>query len=621
MLTQILPFSSSLRLILFVWLTLTSIQKTYTQVIDYETIITVDEDGRKTTLKKVLLQINNKQENWLSHIEIRHNPKQDFLFNHAHLIDKDNNIVRKLKKKELKTRNELSYQAFYQDDLITEFDLYWDQYPYQIEYSYEIEEEEYLYLAWWTPLLYSNIVTIGSSLEVNLPTGFDFRTHSSKEITFESFETEDTQTLLYRSVINKKHSDELYSPSSENLIPFVKVVPATFSYGIPGKLDSWSSFGQWIDKLNEGTDQLTVREKKTVERLIEGIEDKSEIIKTLYHYLQDHTKYVNVAIDVGGLKSYPASYVCDKKYGDCKALTTYMKALLKEAGIDSYYTTIKAGSNKTKIEQALPSQQFNHVILMVPSEKDTIWLENTSSSLPYNYLGTFTQNRSALAVNGERSKLVKTPKLSPSEVLFERNFEFRLSDNETDTVGISMILRGKEFENFRYFISERDRESQNEEILDLIRVKGFKVSRHHVVDFERDKSFVKLNVTGTSSGIVRKIGPFQVINPLRILLPPFEKPDDRKLDVYLPYPIYQSDKSNYELKITEENEIQLPEKIRIESEYGKYHTAYERAGDRLLVNESFLLYAKEILVAEYAKFYEFIDSVITHKKTTAILIK
>lgn len=598
-----------------------SFQLAYGQVINYETKVTIDGDAKKTTIRTVLIQINNKDENWLSHIELGHSPYQKFSINYAYILNKEGNNIRKLKKKELITRNNLSYQAFYQDDLITEFDLYWNQYPYRIKYSYTIKEEEYLYVAWWTPLIFKNTPTIKSSLEINLPSDFRVKIHNSDNVVFKETEVDDRKILSWLSNKVSKPQDEIYSPATWKLIPIVKLVPAEFKYRVPGKTDSWSSFGLWFDELNDGTDQLTQKEKWAIEKLVDGIDDKNEIIKTIYHHLQDYTTYVNVAIDVSGLKSYPASYVHENKYGDCKALTTYMKAMLKAARIESFYSIIKAGENKAEIDLDFPSQQFNHVVLMIPSEKDTIWLENTSNSLPFNYLGTFTQNRYALAINGENSQLVKTPDLSPNDVLLERNFHFQAINNNDVQVNLNLSLRGNEFEDFRYFISENDEKSQNEKISKNNGIRDFKINNWNLVSFHRDSTFLYLNVDGMSSSVLRQIGAFYVINPLRIELPDFERPNERELRVIINIPINKSDKSIYDLQNFRQKEIQVPEGIRIESKYGIYYAHYLKKGNELIVDEKFTLYANKVSTDNYESLYGFMDSINTYKKKTAILIK
>ncbi len=612
--------SNFLHYLLVVWFIGGSFQTSFSQVINYDTKVIINDKGKKITERTVLVQVNNKQENWLSHIEMRHNPKQEFTFNYANIFNSNGDIVRKLKKKELITRNELSYKTYYQDDLVSEFDLYWNQYPYRIEYSYTIEEDEYLYIAWWTPLLYANATTIESSLEINLPADYVIYINSL-ENTFEEYKIEGRKILSWQSQIVKMPKHEIYAPPTEKLIPIVKIVPPDFKYGVSGVSKSWSSFGLWLDKLNKGTDQITLQEKQTIESLIDSIDNRNEIIKKIYHYLQDHTKYVNVTIDVGGLKSYPASYVCTNKYGDCKALTTYMKAMLKSVGIESFYTTIKAGENEAAIDLNLPCQQFNHVILMIPSINDTLWLENTSNALPFNYLGTSTQNRYALVVNGEESQLVKTPELLPAHVMLERDYNFQLSNNDEARIELNVTLRGNEFEDYRYLISEKDEKHQNEEILKHSGIGSFNVDEWSVSDFERDSSFVHLDVMGTSPSIVRKIGSLWAINPLRIDLPDFEQPNQRELAVIINYPISRSDKSVYELQIFENSDIQIPEGIRIESKYGRYYSSYKKESNKLIVDEIFVLFANEIPIDKYKDFYQFIESINTHKKKTVILIK
>jgi hypothetical protein len=113
-------------------------------------------------------------------------------------------------------------------------------------------------------------------------------------------------------------------------------------------------------------------------------------------------------------------------YGDCKALTNFMKSLLDYAGIESYYTTVQSGRQPGEILREIPSQQFNHAVLTVPLGNDTLWLENTSNSNPFGYAGTSIRNRTALLVDHGRSRLIRIPALREDEVRESRRIEYML---------------------------------------------------------------------------------------------------------------------------------------------------------------------------------------------------
>lgn len=597
-----------------------ALQDIRSQVLNNETRITIDEKSRKKTEKTVSIRINNKSENYLAHVEIRHSPLQDFSFGEARIMDPEGNMLRKIRKKDLTTRNDLSHAAFYQDDLITEFDLYWHQYPYIIEYSYTIEEKEFIYLSWWTPVLYSTVPTLKASLEINVPLDYEVNVSQSGDITFNDSVIADRKIFQWNSTFAGKIKNEIFSPPVQESIPVVRVVPLNLSYGVPGSTKSWSSFGSWLKDLNEGTDLLPLREKRAVERLIKDSGDQKEIVRRIYHYLQDHTRYINVAIDVGGLKSYPADYVCTNKYGDCKALTTYMKSMLKSVGIPSYYTVINAGKNEARINTDFPGQQFNHVILAVPLQKDTIWLENTSGTLPFNYLGTFTQDRYALAIGEERSELIKTPELKLSEVLVERDHKYILDEKNVWRSEALLNLRGDAFEDLRHVLSNRDEKDQVLQVNKSLGIEGYELREWSIIDFHRDSSSVKIQVAGVPPNPVREIGNMKVINPLNISIPDFENPKERTLEVRINYPIYKADKTEYRLPF-EAKDAQIPEGTSIKSDYGEYSVGFHRENNSIIIREKFILLKNQIDIKDYPQFYSFLQSITNYKKTTAILIQ
>ena len=132
--------------------------------------------------------------------------------------------------------------------------------------------------------------------------------------------------------------------------------------------------------------------------------------------MQAKTRYVNISIGIGGWEPFPASYVSSKSYGDCKALSNYMVSLLEVVGIDAFHTIVYADrKRKVNIKDDFTSLQGNHMIVNVPMDGETLWLECTSQQTAFNYLGQFTDDRFALSVTPEGGEIIST-KNYPAEV-------------------------------------------------------------------------------------------------------------------------------------------------------------------------------------------------------------
>ncbi|NJM26365.1 MAG: hypothetical protein HC859_13660, partial [Bacteroidia bacterium] len=105
---------------------------------------------------------------------------------------------------------------------------------------------------------------------------------------------------------------------------------------------------------------------------------------------------MSIQLGIGGWQPFEASVVDKNGYGDCKALSNYAVAMLKEAGIKGYYCLVQAGEEPAKLDPMFAENHFNHIIVAVPLKQDTVWLECTSQTNPYGYLGEFTGDRQAL---------------------------------------------------------------------------------------------------------------------------------------------------------------------------------------------------------------------------------
>ncbi len=571
--------------------------------------------------KSYVINISGSEDREAGDITIRSSIHSDFKLLNAVITNNSGEVVRTIKKKDISEVSLRSREAFFQDGKLLKFDMHWHEYPYQIKYSYEETYSEFLTIANWYPVVYENMPTLHSSLEIQVPTDYKINIYSSSGLNFTEEELpEGIRKLSWDSFFCKLPGKEKFAPSLEEAVPHVLIVPDKFKYNIDGSSRTWADFGNWIDKLNANTLSLPQSEQKIIDSLVVGCETKKDTIQTLYNYLQDYTNYINVSIGYGGLKSYPASYVCQNKYGDCKALTTYMKAMLKYVGIESFYTTINLGLNESRILGSIPSQQFNHVILCVPVNSDTLWLENTSGVLPFDYLSIKNQNRYGLLVDGANSTLIKTPVFSSNDVSEFRKYNYYIGDDGTGSLSMQAKLKGYAFERFSYIRKGWDDKDKKEAVTDYFNVDNFILNDCNIEKYNRNDHSINLSINGQTTKQVKSIGTLKVIRPVPIGIPEFEKPENRKQPLRFNFPINKSDSVIFHLSFLGSCKYQLPDSILINSKYGNFILNSSKIGNEIRIYQQLIIFAGDYPITEYPDFFEFIRQIEQDLKKTAIIL-
>ncbi|OYW19013.1 MAG: hypothetical protein B7Z54_04810, partial [Sphingobacteriales bacterium 12-47-4] len=253
--------------------------------------------------------------------------------------------------------------------------------------------------------------------------------------------------------------------------PSVDIALNKFShYGYQGDLSSWNQFGQWIGGLYKGLDVLPEERVQFFRDLVKNAGSDREKASILYKYMQDNFRYVSIQLGIGGLKPFSATFTDQKKYGDCKGLSNYMKAALASVGIRSHVAIINAEYNALPVEPSFPANDFNHVILCIPQPKDSIWLECTSSTAEFGELGTFTENRNALLVTENGGILVPTPKSTAEANSFLIHNKIELSADASGMIESSLRSTGAFKDMIDYILKEK-RDDQKESIVFTL---GFK---------------------------------------------------------------------------------------------------------------------------------------------------
>lgn len=552
-----------------------------------------------------VIQINNRAGEVNARISIPFSKGNKIVHLEGNIEDLDGRMIRELSRKDITDISAVSDQIMYTDEFCRTFELIHNQYPYRIRYRYRVEIRDYLYIASWIPVLGENIPTRNATLVVEMPLGFRYKAQE-KEVPSPQTDTIGAMFRLRYEVAGiPSYTSEKYAPSPMNSLQHVVIIPENFNWFVSGSHENWQSYGLWENKLIEDAGVLPVTEKDRIAKLIKGISDNTEKVRKIYAYLQDNTRYINVKIDVGGLKPYPAEYVAIHKYGDCKALTNYMKSLLNAAGLPSYYTNVIADANPARTDLSFPSQQFNHVFLYVPLEKDTFFLECTSNTFPFGYVGTMTQDRPAFVIDGMNSHFVQTPALKPDDVLTRRIIQYAISPDGSAATKIDFCFKGEWYEIFDAVLSQLSTFEQEEFIRNCMPAANYELKEWHLNRKHRDTAEIELQAELKVPNAIKRYGNDISLQIFPVFPTVFEIPGKRKLPVVVHYPECTQDSIVYTFPDFMHRNGKTDE-VSIKSKYGEYYRRIEHIGNKMLIIRYFRLNKGEYTGMEYPEFYKFI---------------
>lgn len=335
-------------------------------------------------------------------------------------------------------------------------------YPMTIEYSYSIKHKNTLGLSSWHPIDgYHTAVTSASlSLKSEIPDLV-----AIKEIHFNGKKTNQNGTMTWQ--LDSLSPVESEAFSAHDLFPIVMLSPLQIDVdGYKGSLLNWKKYGIWINQLNEQREELNPEDQLKFKKLVSSHTTSKSKIATLYKYLQNNTRYVSIQLGIGGWQPMPASDVSKFGYGDCKALSNYMRAILKSVGIESYYTIIGNGSRKIKYPDYVSFNQMNHAVLTVPLLGDTTFLECTSQFYPPGYAGSSNSDRYALMASPTGGQLIRTPVYNQQSNRRIMKASLKLESTGNASALVSTMFQGEYYEPYSIFGTKSLKE-QKDELLEL----------------------------------------------------------------------------------------------------------------------------------------------------------
>lgn len=540
------------------------------------------------------------------------------------IYDSDGKFIRILKKEDINDFSAGSRSSIFQDDRVKRIRVLRKSFPFTVEFSYTKKISEYFTPPKWHPVFEPRTSLENAKLKITAPENIlvykDFISGLCQRINKDKKSIYNWEINNFKAV---KHEENI--PNSYLTYPFVLFHTGEYHLkSIKGNISTWSDIGNFYYNLNEGSDLLNPEAQKEIISLTENSSDTQSKVKLLYNWMQLQSRYVSIQQGIGGWKSYDADFVYKNKFGDCKALVNFMKATLLAAGIKSYPVLIGAGEHTEYVNTDFPFNYFNHVVLSVPINKDTTWLECTSQHQPFGYLGSFTSDRNGLLIDYDKSHLIHTPLYGKKENKSLLIATINISSDSPTKCIINQKSFGELQEEIRDFQYSASTKEKDDWIHYKLLVSDFKLSNYKFIGSEKDSAYSELEIALESNSMCVVSGNrlFIHANVLKDIIEDFPVTDKRS------FPI----ESSHEANLIDSIVIHLPEHFvpesgdrneKIESELGsfEYKLKYNAESHSFILLCTYTQVKKIISADKYPNCLEFKNKIITLKNKPIVCIR
>ncbi|MBF6608513.1 MAG: DUF3857 domain-containing protein [Flavobacterium sp.] len=539
----------------------------------------------------------------------------------ATVYDANGKLLKKYKRKDFKVQS-YSEGSFITDQVLTYLEFTPTSYPFTIVYESTTGDSNTAFIPSWRPVTmpFLSIEKADCTVNYHPALGFKF-----KEENFEgySINREDgDNSVKYTATNIEAVKAEDYAPSVAATSPVVLFGLENFHLeGVDGDATSWESFSTWnYNNLLAGTDELTDETVAKIKSLVGVEKDPIAIARIIYQYVQDRTRYVSIQLGIGGWKPMKAKDVDRLGYGDCKALTNYTRALLKAVGVESYYSIVWA-DDRRDLTADFVSLQGNHVILAIPVGDSYVWLECTSQTIPFGFLGRFTDDRLVLPVKLAGGKLVRT-----SQYLGRDNSQMSTGTYSIDGDGgllgnLEIRTKGVQYDT-RLPLERKSATDQKQYYQKYFRFNNFELLASSLTNDKLKSEFVE-NVNLSAANYASRSG-----NRLMFAVNAFNQ--------YSNVPVrYRSRKSAVEISrgFYDYDEITInippgfsiesaPQTIKVNDKFGEYQAEF------VMVNSTQVLYKRSLLMnpgiyssAEYDNFRKFSEDIARAENSKMVIVK
>jgi transglutaminase-like putative cysteine protease len=262
------------------------------------------------------------------------------------------------------------------------------------------------------PVLHTEFtVTCPESVEL------EYKTFSVDQEKLEFTKTTDKGKTTYKWVMKdlKAMRDEPGTPGFRYIAPHMII--HVKKYTLNGKttqvlanvddLHNW--YYNFVKNINKESSPAL---QAVVDSITNGATTDLEKVKRVFYWVQDNIKYIAFEDGFGGFIPRNAVDICEKKYGDCKDMSSIMHKMLELTDVQSHLTWIGTREIPYSYKEVPTPSVDNHMILTYFDGDQPYFIDGTGDFIEFGYPSSFIQGKEALVhIDSSNYKLIKVPEM------------------------------------------------------------------------------------------------------------------------------------------------------------------------------------------------------------------
>jgi hypothetical protein len=579
-------------------------------IIKDEAVMEIETDGGALYTHHRIMKIFSDPGKRYSRQEIPFNQSVSVIKIKARTIHPDEEEFL-LETEDIRERSLFSDYVLYSDSKVKEFYFPRATRNCVVEYEYQLRFSSLLYWSDW--FFQSHLPTLHSKYTLATPRYFDVNVRVLNDKIVPKVDFRKGKKLFVWETFNQEAiRQEVFMPPAADLASRVAFSPIEFKFeGKTYPSATWDDIAGWYRDISQAGSVSTEELNLLAHELTSGLHSREEKMKVLFDYIQEHVRYISVAVGTGAFKPLPCDEILEYGYGDCKDMAALLTTLLNAVEIEAFPAMLSTKGHRKVLTDMPKVKQFDHVVTAVPSADSYIWLDPACRNCRFGELPYEDQGASALVVRPDGGELTITPETEEDTNFTRTLWEVKLNSDGSAWGEVTIQAAGQEGLAFRASLTELKPQRRRKALSGYLSswfTDPYLLGAEFRNFEEKDSSIsVRASFEAERFGVEREDRLFLPVNLhtqnyLNLMFPHAE----RRSPVIFDYRFINTDQLN--ISVPEGFQIEyLPDPVRLDESFGLFESTYRSEEDRVLHRRVFV--RKELLapVADYDRLKDFYD--------------